>query len=190
MALPGGAHVARLPQVEVEEEAEAGRRPAQLEPRVTAVSAPPPSLRPHLPPEAFAPAARPGALPRRGRAGPTCRSTMSFSRFVRSKPFSKTRWTAKVCWVRSRRLRLCAPSTTCTVCEFLRAARGREGTRGGPGRWGGRQTPEPSRAEPHAHGSLEPLWLPADTWVHWLSAPTRAVSGVPWRSLSPGLTPL
>lgn len=94
---------------------------------------------------------------------------MSFSSSLALKPFSKTRWTAKICRVDSRCLRLCAPSTACTVWEFLQAARVREGTRGGPGELGRQTDPrtqqsgaprprEPRPREPRPRGRyLGPL---------------------------------
>lgn len=66
------------------------------------------------------------------RAPPPCpalpgtwRITMSFSSLWGSKPFSKTRWMAKVCLVGSRCLRSCAPSTATTDRKFLQQGRGR-----------------------------------------------------------------
>lgn len=86
------------------------------------------------------------ALPR------TWRTTTSFFRLKGSKPFSKTLRTLKFCRVRSRRRRLCAPSTTRTDRKFLGSGGRQEVMWGSPGweaverpSWGAGGPCKPSR---------------------------------------------
>ena len=79
---------------------------------------------PAAPPQSPAPPPLPKPLrtlhlPCPPRPPRTWRTTTSFCRLKGSKPFSKTLWTLNICRVRSRRRRLCAPSTTRTDRKFL-----------------------------------------------------------------------